>query len=388
MKSFRHIVPPLRLFSGADSLDRLEAELDRLKSRRAVIFCGSTLGQSPLIDLVKASAGSRIAGVYAEVRPNTPLPTVQEAVAELRRLDADAVIALGGGSAIVTARAATILLAEQGDARTLCTRLDASGKLISPRLLKPKIPQLVIPTTPTTATVRVGSALLDPVAGERLSLYDPATRAQVVLIHPDLIKTAPPDLVVSAGVNTLVLAVEGLMTHSGDPISDALLIHAVRLLVRNLPRVKTGDDLSVRADLILASVMCGQGTDYTGAGAAMAIGHSIRAMYQTNNGIADSIVLPYVLHFNAPSSRTGINKLAAALALTQSDEASTITAVVAAFNALFDELNIPRRLRDLGVTQDTLQKLAEISLTDWFMETNPRKVHDSAELEPILEKAW
>lgn len=268
--------------------------------------------------------------MFTGVLPNSPLPALQEAVGELKRLNADAVIALGGGSAIVTARAAAILLAEAGDVRSLCTAPDGTGKLISPKLLKPKLPQLVIPTTPTTAIVRVGSAILDPVAGERLALYDPATRAQVVLIHPELIKSAPSELVVSAGVNTLVMAIEGLMTKSGDPISDALLIHAVRLLAQELPAAVQGHDLAVRADLMMASILCGQGTDDT----------------------------------------------------------ATAAAVVEAFQTLFDELGIPRRLRDIGVKQDGLRELAEMSLNDWFIKSNPRKVHDAAELEPILAEAW
>lgn len=388
MKSFKHIVPPLRLFQGADSLDKLGAELDRLKSSRAVVFCGSTLGRSALLDLVKNSAGDRIAGVYTGVRANSPVPAVQDAANELKRLNADSVIALGGGSAIVTARAAAILMAEGGDVRSLCTRPDGAGKLHSPKLLKPKLPQLVIPTTPTTASIKAGSALLDPTAGERLALYDPATRARVVLIHPEFLKTPPRELIVSAGVNTLVLAVEGLMSKSGDPISDALLIHAIRLLVKHLRTASQSDDLDVRADLMMASILCGHGSDYTGAGIAIPLGHAIGAKFHVDNGISDTILLPQVLQFNAPASRSGIDNIAVALGLEPTHEASTVAAVVSAFRALFKELGMPRRLRDVGVTRDSLRELADVSINDWYMQNNPRKVQDATELEQILEQAW
>src|SRR5690606_38946753 len=105
---------------------------------------------------------------YAGVHAHSPLPAVQDAAAELARLQADAVIAVGGGSAMVTARAASILLAEQAPAHTLCTHTGADGRLVSPRLKAPKIAQLVIPTTPTTAMIKVGSAMLDPQTGARL----------------------------------------------------------------------------------------------------------------------------------------------------------------------------------------------------------------------------
>jgi alcohol dehydrogenase class IV len=198
MRSFRHIASELRLFHGSDSLQALRRELDRVNSRRAVIICGSSLARdgSPLA-LIRSLMGERCAGVFTGVSAHSPLPSVEQAARELKRLEADAVIAVGGGSAIVTARAASILIAENGDARNLCTSPDETGELKSPKLLAAKLPQLVIPTTPTTATVKAGSAVLDPVDGKRLALFDPKTRARAVFIHPDLI-SSPPGLLSSA----------------------------------------------------------------------------------------------------------------------------------------------------------------------------------------------
>ena len=106
--------------------------------------------------------GERCAGIFSGVRAHSPAPAVAEAAQRLRRLEADAVVAVGGGSAIVTARAASILLAENGDLRELCTAMDERWLAAQPKLAAPKLPQLVIPTTPTTATVKAGSAVLDP----------------------------------------------------------------------------------------------------------------------------------------------------------------------------------------------------------------------------------
>lgn len=256
MHSFQHITPPLRLFHGPDSLGQLGRELDRLKSRHAVIFCGSSLGRggSPL-DLVRGAIGDRCAGVFTGVRAHSPVPDVEAAARELERLEADAVVAVGGGSAIVTARAASILLAENAAAKDLCTYQDEKGELKSPKLLAPKLPQFVIPTTPTTATVKAGSAVFDPVAGKRLALFDPKTRAHSIFIHPELIKSAPRELVVSASLNTFSLAIEGLISRSGDPISDALLMHALRLLALHLPNPALQNDPHVRGELMLAAVL-------------------------------------------------------------------------------------------------------------------------------------
>ena len=118
MQSFQHVTPPLRLFQGPDSLRFLGRELERLNSRRAVIFCGASVArEGAMLDLVRSAMGERCAGVFSGVRAHSPAPSVAAAAQELQRLEADAVVAVGGGSAIVTARAASILLAEKGDVR-------------------------------------------------------------------------------------------------------------------------------------------------------------------------------------------------------------------------------------------------------------------------------
>src|SRR5207244_5441849 len=122
--------------------------------------------------------------------------------------DADAVIAVGGGSSVVTARAATILLGEGKDARELCTRRE-NGKLVSPKLAAPKLPQWVVPSSPTTAYAKAGAAVRDPETGERLALYDPKARAQGVVLDPLMALIAPPRLSWSAALTIFSMAVEG-----------------------------------------------------------------------------------------------------------------------------------------------------------------------------------
>ena len=256
-----------------------------------------------MLDAVQSGMGERCAGVFEGVVAHSPIASVEAAASELKRLDADAVVALGGGSSIVTARAGSILAAENKDPRSLCTSRDASGKLHSPKLLAPKLPQLIVPTTPTTAMVKAGAAVFDPATGERLALFDPKTRAHSIFIHPELIKSAPRDLLVNASLNTFAMAIEGLVSRSGDPIADALLMHAMRLIAQHLPSKKLTEDLDARGDLMLAAVLCGQGTDYAAAGITTVVGHAIGASYHMDNGVANAIVLAHVLRFNADAAK-------------------------------------------------------------------------------------
>jgi alcohol dehydrogenase len=387
LQSFQHIIPPLRLYSGADSLKHLGRELERLGSARAVIFCGSSLARSPLLDLVRGAMGERCAGVFASVRAHSPRPAVEAAAAELKRLEADAIVAVGGGSAIVTARAASIFLAEGSDLERLCTSQDAQGRVHSPRLLAPKLSQLIVLTTPTTAAVKAGTAVFDPASARRFALFDPKTRVQSLFIHPELIKSAPRELVVSAGLDTLSLAIEGLTSLSSDPLADALLVHAVRLLSSRLPDLALGDDARVRGELALAAVLCGQGTDHTGAGIATVLGHAIGANLNVENGVAKAIVLPHALRFNAEAAESGLRKVAVALGLA-CDRAGTIDRINDSLGRVFASVGSPRRLRDVGVTRDRLPEIAARGVGDWFLRGNPRPVSHASELQDVLEQAW
>ena len=386
MQSFQHMTAPLRLFCGPESLGMLGRELDRLKSRHAVIFCGATLFRDgALLDLIRGALGERCAGVFAGVRAHSPVPAVEAGTEALRRLAADAVIAVGGGSAIVTARAASILLAENGTLKALSTSRDAHGKLVSPKLLAAKLPQFVIPTTPTTAMVKAGSAVFDPVAVERLALFDPKTRAQAIFIHPALVASASRELLASTSLDTLSSVMEGLTSRAGDPLADALLMHALRLLALHLP---VGDDPRARSELMLAAILCGQGTDHTGAGIATVLGHAIGAGHEVENGVVKAIVLPSVLRFNAGAAAPGLVKVAAALGLRMSDDTPLVEAVIDTLSGIFARIGTPRRLRDVGVPENVLPGIADRAMGDWFLRGNPRPIRDASELLEVLRAAW
>jgi alcohol dehydrogenase class IV len=388
MISFQHITPPLRLFHGPDSLGHLGRELDRIRSQRAVVVCGDWLAKGPLFERVRSALGARCAGVYADVLGHSPVASVEDAAELLRRLQADAVIAVGGGSAIVTARAASILLAEDKPASELCTVIDGDGKVKSPKLSAPKLPQLIVPTTPTTATVKAGSAVFDPASGERLAMYDPKTRAQAVFVDPEMILSAPRGLVASASINTLSMAIEGLTSRAEDPLAQGLLMHALRLLAQNLPAAGRSDDPAVRGHLVLAAILCGQGTDHTAAGITTVLGHAIGARHEIENGTINAIVLPHVLRFNAEAAVAGMADVAAALDLQRSGGQADLQQVIETVTSLFDDLGVPRRLCDVKVPREALPDIAAHAMGDWFLRGNPRPVRSAAELQQILEEAW
>jgi alcohol dehydrogenase class IV len=387
MTPFQHVTPPLRLFYGPDSLQALGKELDRLGSQRAVVFCGRWAA-GPMLESVRASMGDRCAAVFDGVVAHSPVNSVAAAAQLLKQAHADAAVALGGGSAIVTARAASILAAEGKVVRDLCTVTQADGSLKSPKLMAPKLPQIIIPTTPTTAMVKAGSAVFDPEAGERLAMFDPKTRAQSIFIEPAMLSSAPRALVTSASVNTYATVFEGLMSRTGNPLADGMLMHSARLLARHLPAPSTHDDSVVRGELVLAGILCGQGTDHTGAGVTTVIGHAIGAQHGVEHGLVNAVMLPHVLRFNAAHAKPGLAKVGAALGLHQTDDDVLLEALVHSVRSTFDALGLPKRLRDLGVSREALPAIARHSMGDWFLRGNPKRIENAAEISQLLELAW
>ncbi|WP_323032480.1 iron-containing alcohol dehydrogenase family protein [Paracoccus sp. (in: a-proteobacteria)] len=384
MKTFRHTQDALRLFSGADSLSLLPAELQRLGRRRAMIFSGQSLSRMGHVDRVAEALGEGFAGSYTGVKTHSPYPAVLHAAEVLRDAQADAIIVLGGGSAVITARAASILLGEGRPLDDICTRRLDDGSYRSPRLSAPKLPLLIAPATPNSAYVKAGAGVFDPEAGERKAIFDPQTRARAIFLDPGLLQSAPRDLVVSATLDNLILAAEGLLSPKGNPLADGELIHAVHLMHRALLSWAEGADGSdLRLDLTLAGIMAGRGTDHAPAGACTALGHAIGANFDCDNAVSKAILWPHVLAFNGKAANAGLPKLARALGLADASR----QAVATGFRHLFAALGLPVGLRAFGIGQNDLPVIVERAMKDWFMQGNCRRVEDAADLLPVLQAA-
>jgi alcohol dehydrogenase class IV len=387
--AFRHAIPALRVYYGDDCLAQLPAELRRANRGRAVIICGQSIARDPGgLELVRAALGPLCVGVFDGVKAHSPLPAVMAAVDALRRYEADAVVAVGGGSAIVSARAASILLAEGKTIHDLCTRFEPGRPPISPKLLRPKLPQFVVPTTPTTAYAKAGAAVVDPAVHKRLALFDPKTRAQALFFCPGLALTAPPALVRDASLNAFVMAIQGLESTTREPLADALLLHAVRLVRDYLPRLEAEPgSADIRGQLMLAALLSGQGTDYTSGGLASVIGHCVGARFAAEQGVINAILLPHTIRFNAPATAERLVPAAELLASVKHDQIGAAEASQAV-ESFFAALGLPSRLRDVGVTMDALPRIAADAGTDWFLFQNPRPVSDPTELMGVLTAAW
>ena len=159
---FRHRSFPLSIHAGKGALNELRGEVDRTKAKRAFVVCGKSVAhKTDLIVRVTANLGDKFAGVFDGVETSSPLPSVRDGTAAAREAGADLIVAVGGGSAMVTARAIIILLAEKGDIHEICTQYPPGQPPVSPKLMARKIPNILVLTTPSTAMTRGGTAVKD-----------------------------------------------------------------------------------------------------------------------------------------------------------------------------------------------------------------------------------
>lgn len=371
--AFSHRFPPMRVECGADCLTGLARALSREGVSRPLICCGPTLARDPdgLRRLIGFLGGMHCT-VFDGVTQHSTVPGVTRAVGLAREAAVDGILAFGGGSAVVTARAVAIGLAEDAPFHALATRTEG-GRIVSPRLARPKVPIFVVQTTPNTASVKVGTAVMDPDTRRRLPMFDPATRTRVLFLDPAFLNATPQDVIRIAALQTLSQTVEGLASETPDPFARAALRHAMDLLLQALPQTDSPDRAMILAQ---AAVLTGEATDHTGGGAlAAALSHTIASLLDLPTGAVVAPILPHTIRFNAEAGGQVLQRAFG------SEPSAACRNVIAAAGG-------PLRLRDAGVPQDSLPAIAKAAMSDYFLSRNPVPVTDSGVLLDLLRASY
>ncbi|MDP6606098.1 MAG: iron-containing alcohol dehydrogenase family protein [Dehalococcoidia bacterium] len=397
---FRYRSSGFRIFAGEDALANLLPEVERAGVRRAFAVCGRSIATgTDLLDRVRAVLGDRYSGSFERAQAQSPLPSVLEGVEAARAAGGDAIVAIGGGSATVTARGIAILMAEQGTARELATKYPPGQRPVSPRLDAPKAPNFLVLTTPTSAMARAGTALIDPERQHRLEMFDPKTRAAAVFWDTAALLTAPAALFLSAAVATYTQIVTGLATTTPNPIADGDRQQALRLFVQYMPRIESdGSDGAARQQLMAAAFLTNRSGDVDargggggGFGALGSIAHSLDTRYgNVGHGESYAIVTPHVLRYNLAETAPQQARLARVIgaATAETPEAEAAAAAAPAVEATLTALGMPRRMRDVAVPEDGLELLAADAMEDFGLGGNARSIASQDDLMPLLREMW
>jgi alcohol dehydrogenase class IV len=389
--SFRFTGYPVRVHAGPDAIGKLAEEAGRVGAQRILVVCGqSVMTNTDLVQRVKEALGERVAGVFAGGKTGSPLTSVLEGVAVAREVNADGIVAVGGGSAVVTARGITILLAERGTAQELCTQYPEGKPPVSPRLMAPKIPNFIVLTTATTAVTRAGAALIDPESGHRLELFDPKTRPAAVIWDGQALMTASPWLCLNASASCFTGVAAALQRTGLNPLAESDLLEALRLLKDNLPLVKSNDP-RVRINLCAAAFLYNRATDAGAGGSALgvvtALAHSLDTRYpECGHGDAYSILTAPGMRFNLEANTAGQARFAAAMGVKKDgmDDRQAAASAADAIGEMFRGLDLPVKLSQVGVTEDGIDQIAEDAMTDFGLHRNVRKIQNVDELKGIL----
>ena len=394
---FRHVAYPVRVFAGDGALSNLSAAVNRVGATRPFVVCGRSVAtRTDLLERVSEALGQEPAGVFDGVQAGSPVPSVMQGAAMAREAGADLIIAVGGGSAVVTARAIIIMLAEGGHPRDHATKYPEGQPPISPRLMEPKIPNILVLTTPTTAATRAGTAVIDADTGHRLELFDPKTRPEAVIWDSDALLTAPADLCISASGSLFSGVVSALQAPRVNAMAAADLLSSLGLLVENLPLVrKIDDDGTARVNLCVASFMYNRAWDTGASGSALgvvsALAHSLDTRYaECDHGSAYSITTGPGMRFNRDFNIAGQARVADSLGVREpgDNDQEAADSAAAAVTGFFEAVGLPVRLRDVGVPADGIPQIAQDAMTDFGLHRNVRPVNAAEELEAVLRSAW
>lgn len=394
---FRHTAYPVRVYAGDGALSNLKDAAARTGAQRPFIVCGPSVAtKTDLLERVAAALGGAPAGVFDGVAAGSPAPSVMRGVRLAQDAGADLIIAVGGGSAVVTARAIIIMLAEGGNPGDHATKYPAGQPPVSPRLMAPKLPNILVLTTPTTAATRAGTAVIDAATGHRLEMFDPKTRPAAVIWDTDALLTAPAELCVSASGSLFSGVVGALQAPRLNAMAAADLHGALNLLRENLPIVPANpDDGAARVNLCVAAFLYNRAWDTGANGAALgvvsALAHSLDTRYpDCSHGAAYSITTAPGMRFNRDSNRAGQARLADALGIRNAGMSDVAAADAAAdwVAAFFGRIGMPTRLREVGVPADGIMQIAEDALTDFGLHRNVRPVQNARELAELLQSAW
>lgn len=392
-KSFYEFFCPVKVIAGHKALEHMAFELGTLQAQRPLIITDKGVREAGLVRHVEqALEGTAVtlAAVFDDVPADSSVETVRAAAALYRARQCDAIVAVGGGSVMDTAKAANILVSEGGDD----LHVYAGAHNLTRRLR----PLLVIPTTSGTGSETTMVAVIsDTERGVKVPFTSRVLMPDAAILDPRMTLALPPYITAMTAMDAMTHAVEAYIGLSANPLSDAYATAAIRKIAENLPRVmEHPNDANARLELAQASTLAGVAFSNSMVGVVHSLGHSLGAVCHLPHGVCMNLFLPYGLSFNASVVGERIGELLLPLVgprfYAATPDAQRPDKVVTALHHLRDQLwqhcQLPRTLQETGkVRRDQLQRVAELTVDDGSVIYNPREVTVADALE-LLERAW
>ena len=308
--------------------------------------------------------------VYDNIKPNPTIENVTSGGAACKAAGAEAIVAVGGGSAIDTSKAIATIMTnpEFGDVRSL--------EGVAPTK-HPCLPIIAVSTTSgTAAEVTINYVITDVEKNRKFVCVDPHDIPIVAIVDPDMSASMPTGLCASTGMDALVHAVEGYITKGAWELTDMLHLKAIEIIGRSLRSAVAGD-FAGREAMSLGQYIAGMGFSNVGLGIVHSMAHPLSAVYDIPHGKACAMLLTAVLKFNAPATGEKYREIARVMGVPDVDEMDQDTyrqAAIDVIQKLADDVGIPKSLSEAGVKREDIPFLAESAFNDACTPGNPRDV--------------
>lgn len=356
-------------YFGAGSISEIVTEAKKRAFKKALVVTDP--------DLIKFNVAKNVtdlleeAGlaydIFSQVKANPTVKVVKAGIEAFKAADADYLIAIGGGSSMDTAKAIGIIInnPEYADVTSLEGAIDTKN---------PCVPIIAVPTTAgTAAEVTINYVITDEEKKRKFVCVDPHDIPVVAIIDAKMMSSMPNGLTASTGMDALTHAIEGYTTLGAWELTDMMHLKAIEIISRSL-RKAVENDPQGREDMALGQYIAGMGFSNVGLGVVHGMAHPLGAFYDTPHGIANAVLLPYVMEYNAEYTGEKFKYIAEAMGVdtTGMSQAEYRAAAVNAVKQLSKDVGIPEKLHEIGVKEEDLQALSESAFADVCTGGNPR----------------
>ena len=367
-------------YFGPGAREVLPQEITRLGLKKAFVATDKDLIKFGVADKVldvlkKADIPYEI---FSEIKPNPTVSNVKAGVKAFADSKADFILAIGGGSSIDTAKAIGIITNNPEFSDVVSLEGVAPTK-------KKSVPIIALPTTAgTAAEVTINYVITDEVNEKKMVCVDPNDIPAIAIVDAELMYTLPKSLTASTGLDALTHAIEGLITKGAWEMSDMFESKAIEMIARYLETATNEpSNAEARNGMAVAQYIAGMAFSNVGLGVVHGMAHPLGAIFDIPHGVANALLLPTIMEFNAPAALDKYVQIAKAMDVysTGMTKEEAADAAVKAVRELSIRLGIPQHLSELGIKESDLDKLAESAYADVCTPGNPREVSKETILE-------
>ena len=346
---------------------------------KALFNCGVTAKVTDVLDGAKIKYT-----VYSEVKPNPSIKNVLDGLKECKKFGADAIIAVGGGSAIDTAKGISILMTnpDREDVVSLNGLSNTKHK---------GLPLIALPTTHgTAAEVTINYVITDEERQVKMVCVDPHDIPLLAVVDSELMESLPKGTAAATGMDALTHAVEGYICKAHNTMSDMFHMRAIELIFANLPAAVNDKNPEAIENMALAQYIAGMGFSNVGLGIVHSMAHQLGAVYDTPHGLANAILLPTVMRFNGVVCAQRFREILCHIGRPDAahlNDQDVINTFVWMISELSKSVGITQRVRDVGAKEEDFGMLADKAMQDPCKPGNPREVSREDFIE-LFRKAF